>query len=269
MQQRTLSLIGPGRAGTAVADALVARGWRVSAVAGRDADRAERAAQRYGSVVAPPGTVARDSALIIVATPDAAVADVARTVVDGAEPDALVLHLAGAHGVALLAVAQAARPDLRYGALHPLQTLSGASGADRLPGSFAAVEGPDAVADIAREMGLRPFTVSPDRRTRYHAAAAIASNHLVALLGTVERAARDAGVPFEAFLPLARASVEAVATVGAADALTGPVARGDRATVLAHLDALAPEERGAYRALALEELRLTGRDDPGLEAVLA
>lgn len=268
MQQRTLSLVGPGRAGTAIAAALVARGWTVVGMAGRDPVRTAAAAERLGAGVVPIDAVARGAALLVVATPDVAVAGAACAAVAGAEPGALVVHLAGAHGVALLDDARAARPDLRFGALHPLQTLAGPTSAPRLVGAFAAVEGPTEVEALAREIGLRPFTVEAGQRTRYHATAAVASNHLVALLGAVERLAAAARVPFDAFLPLVRTTIEAAAEVGPAAALTGPVARGDHATVAAHLAALDPSERPAYLALAREALRLTGRDDPELEAVL-
>jgi predicted short-subunit dehydrogenase-like oxidoreductase (DUF2520 family) len=96
----------------------------------------------------------------------------------------------------------------------------------------------------------------------------VASNHLVALLGQVERLAADCGVPFEAFAPLVLASVQNAFSIGPANALTGPVARGDLATVEQHLRDLDPAERDAYRALAREAARLTGRRDTGLDRLL-
>ena len=90
---------------------------------------------------------------------------------------------------------------------------------------------------------------SPRRdRARYHAAAAIAANHLVALLGQVERVAGPIGVPLDAYLDLARGAVDNVAALGPAAALTGPVARGDEATMARHRAALPPEEVAAYDA---------------------
>jgi predicted short-subunit dehydrogenase-like oxidoreductase (DUF2520 family) len=86
----------------------------------------------------------------------------------------------------------------------------------------------------------------------------VASNHLVALLGQVERLAADAGVPFDAFLPLVRATLDNVDELGPARALTGPVARGDRGTIARHLDALDEDEVDAYLALAREAARLAG-----------
>lgn len=91
---------------------------------------------------------------------------------------------------------------------------------------------------------------------RYHAAGVIASNHLVALLGQAERVAATVGAPVEAFLDLARWSLADVAALGPRAALTGPVRRGDTATVGRHLDSLPADERPAYEAMAREAGRL-------------
>ena len=91
---------------------------------------------------------------------------------------------------------------------------------------------------------------------RYHAAAVIAANHLVALLGQAERVAASVGAPVEAFLDLARGSLADVAELGPRGALTGPVRRGDIATIERHLDALPPEERAAYAAMVEEAKKL-------------
>ena len=85
--------------------------------------------------------------------------------------------------------------------------------------------------------------VADDDRAAYHAAACIAANHVVALLGQVERVAAAAGLPLDAFLDLTRAAVDDVARLGPRRALTGPAARGDWATLARHRDALAAEER--------------------------
>jgi len=71
----------------------------------------------------------------------------------------------------------------------------------------------------------------------------------VALLGQAERVGAAAGVPREAFLDLVRATVENVAALGPARALTGPAARGDIATLERHRAALDPSELAAYDAM--------------------
>jgi predicted short-subunit dehydrogenase-like oxidoreductase (DUF2520 family) len=263
-QVGTLALVGPGRAGTAVTAALAARGWRVVAVAGRDPDSRSTvaAAERFGVPVVAVEDAPRGADLVIVATPDAAIEETARRLAPAVGPETLVIHLSGARGLDALAVVPG-----RVGALHPLQTLPHPdTGVARLEGSWCAVAGDPAVQDLAVQLGLRPVALDDGDRARYHAAACIASNHLVALLGQVERVSP---VPFEALLPLIRATLDNVAALGASDALTGPVQRGDAATVRAHLDSLPPDERETYRALARDAQRIAGRaDDEALDSVL-
>ncbi len=267
----TLALVGPGRAGTTIAVALRARGWTPVAVAGRspEAPSTRRAAERLGVPGVPVAQAGRDADLVLVATPDAAIAEAGLELAPGLQRGALVVHLSGACPLEELGKLQAERPDVAIGALHPLQSLPTVElGLARLPGSWCAVDGPPAVERLALTLGLRPFHLEAAQRARYHAAATIASNHLVALLGQAVRVAEAAGVPPEALLPLVRASVDNVDALGAGDALTGPVARGDVDTVVRHLDALPAEERAAYRAVAAEALRLSGRDDAALRELL-
>jgi predicted short-subunit dehydrogenase-like oxidoreductase (DUF2520 family) len=263
--------VGPGRAGSTVAVALVARGWTAVAVAGRSADAASTqvAAKLLGAPAVAVADAGRAADLVIVATPDSAIAETAALLAPGLRPGSLVVHLSGACPLDELDKLQRARPDVEIGGLHPLQSLPSVElGLARLAGSWCAVDGPDAVERLAVTLGMRPFRVAPGDRAEYHAAATIASNHLVAVLGQAARVARDAGVPMEALWPLAQATLDNVAAVGAEDALTGPVARGDAETLARHLDALPAEERGVYRALAREALRLSGRDDPRVRDVL-
>jgi predicted short-subunit dehydrogenase-like oxidoreductase (DUF2520 family) len=251
--------------------ALAARGWTPVAVAGRsiDAPSTVAVAERLGARVVDVVDVGRDADLVVVATPDAAIAATAVAFAAGLRPGALVVHLSGACPLDELDKLQRERPDVEIGALHPLQSLPSVElGLERLPGSWCAVDGPPAVERLAVSLGMRPFRVAAGDRAQYHAAATIASNHLVALLGQAVRVAESAGVPPEALLPLVRASVDNVDALGAGDALTGPVARGDVDTVVRHLHALPVDEQAAYRALAREALRLSGRDDPALRAVL-
>jgi predicted short-subunit dehydrogenase-like oxidoreductase (DUF2520 family) len=152
--------------------------------------------------------------------------------------------------------------------LHPLLTGAGAPDDRRLlRGAWFAVDGDAAVEDLVADCGGHAFRVRD--RALYHASVCVASNHLVGLFGHVERLTARAGVPEEALWPLVERTVANLRERGAAAALTGPVARGDATTVARHLAAIGPDERATYVALAREALRLTRRDDPALEAVLA
>jgi predicted short-subunit dehydrogenase-like oxidoreductase (DUF2520 family) len=252
-----------------VALALVGAGWRPVAVAGRTPDAAStrRAVARFGAPAVPVADAGAGAALVVIATPDAAIDGAARELAPRLEAGALVVHLSGARGLDALASVAEQRPDCAVGALHPLQTFAAPDPA-RITGCWAAVAGPPVVSELARALGAHPFVVADDRRAAYHAAAVVASNHLVALLGQVARLADVAGVPFDAFRPLVETTVANCADRGPAAALTGPVARGDAATVAAHFDALPHAERDTYRALALAALVLSGRDDDELRALL-
>lgn len=268
----SVALVGPGRAGTALAAALTARDVQVTAVAGRSPDAAStrNAAAMLHAPAVPVDVAGRGADLVIVATPDDAIESVASAVAVSLEPGSLVIHLSGARGLDALAPIVATRHDVHIGALHPLQTLPSADvGAARLAGSWAAVAGPTRVDDVARFLDLHPLRVSDERRAVYHAAACIAANHLVALLAQVQRVASEAGVPLEAFEPLVRASVDNVFALGPAAALTGPVTRGDVGTVADHLDALPEQEHDAYRALADAARRLADLDDDAMRSLLA
>jgi predicted short-subunit dehydrogenase-like oxidoreductase (DUF2520 family) len=269
--KRTLALVGPGRAGSTIALALASRGWEVTGVAGRAPDAASTVSIAV-CLDAPPvlvSDVGTGAFLVIIATPDAAIESAARACAASLEPGALVVHLAGSRGLDVFDALREQRPDVRVGALHPLQSFpSTSSGLERLPGSFAALAGDPELESLAEELELRAFRVAESDRAQYHATAVVASNHVVALLGQVERMAAACGVPFEAFEPLVRASVENAFRLRPEGALTGPIARGDLATVQAHLGALDPGERDAYRALAREAARLAGRRDNALDRLL-
>ena len=267
----TLALVGPGRAGTTIALALFEVGWQVTAVAGRspDAPSTRTAAACLGADTSLVSDAGRGAALVIVATPDRSISAAAQAVGPSIEPGALVLHLAGSIGLDAFDALRELRSDVRVGAVHPLQSFpSSSTGIERVRGSWAAVAGDPQAAELARALGMRPFDLPDSERGLYHAAAVVASNHLVGLLGQVERLAAAAGVPFEAFAPLVRSSVANAFNVGPARALTGPVSRGDLATVEEHLRSLDPGERDSYRALAREVARLTGRRDNALDRLL-
>jgi predicted short-subunit dehydrogenase-like oxidoreductase (DUF2520 family) len=172
-----------------------------------------------------------------------------------------VAHVAGSLGLDVLA------PHERRAALHPLMSLPDAEiGADRLKGGWFAVAGDPMVADLAAALGGRTFEIAEDDRALYHAAAAVASNHLVALLGHAQRLGAAAGVPAEALLALALGSAENAGALGPGAALTGPAARGDEATLAAHRDAIgrrAPRELAAYEAMLAEARRLAAMEKEG------
>ena len=229
-------IIGPGRAGTSLHRALQRAHWSMAPLMGRDDD---------------PRAAAADVDLVVLATPDAVVADLAAAIEPN--PDTVVAHLSGSLGLDPLA----GHP--RRAVLHPLVALPDPErGAERLVGAWfgLAVAGDPLVEEVVAELHGQIVRVGEGDWVRYHAAAVIAANHVVALLGQVERVAATIGAPLAAYLDLARGALEDVADLGPAAALTGPVRRGDTDTVARHLDALPEPEQSAYRALSEEAARL-------------
>lgn len=228
-QRRRVRIIGPGRAGNSFAGALEHVGWEVTEISGRN--RSHRQAAQHVE-------------LLLIATPDRSIASVASEV--DPNPDTVVAHVAGAVGLAVL------ERHPRRAALHPLVALPSAEvGIKRLLNSaWFAVSGDRMAHEIVEEFGGTAFELADENRRAYHAAACIASNHLVALFGQVERLASHVGVPLEAFVDLAEGTLESVAMLGPRAALTGPAARGDEATIAGHLAVLDSVDRRAYQALA-------------------
>jgi predicted short-subunit dehydrogenase-like oxidoreductase (DUF2520 family) len=184
-----------------------------------------------------------DPELVLLCVPDRAIAEVAAEVA----PGPWVAHVSGATPLAALA------PHRRRFGMHPLQTFTRARGPEQLDGAFAAVtaEAADALAVglwLATTLGLEPFALADDKRAAYHAGAAIASNYLVTLRRAAGSLLEAAGAPPAALDPLMRRTIEN------GFELTGPIARGDWATVDAHLAAIRaerPELEPMYMTKAL------------------
>lgn len=215
--------------------ALVKAGWRALPALGRGDELRDAAAS---------------ADVVILATPDGAIAEAARAI----EPrdGVVVVHLAGSLGLDVLA------PHARRASVHPIVALpDGDTGARRLFGAWFAVAGDAVAAEIVDALEGHAVDVDDDKRVLHHAAAVVAGNHVVALLGQVQRIAEAAGMPLDAYLGLVRGAIDNVEDLGPAAALTGPVARGDWATVEAHIAALPTDERDAYVAMVEAAKRLT------------
>lgn len=229
-----VTIVGSGRAGSSFATAL--------GLVGHDVDVVHH--DEVSSIGAPD--------LIILCVPDDDIASVAAGI--PVRDDRVLAHVAGSRNLDVLA------PHPRVGSLHPLMALPTGSEAARLIGATYCVAGDELVREVAMSLAGRVITLRDDQRTIYHAAAVVASNHLVALMGQVESLAVSAGLSLEDFLPLAEQTLKDVARFGPAGALTGPASRGDMATIDAHLAAMPESERSTYVALAnaafeLAELR--------------
>ncbi len=219
-----IAIVGTGRAGSSFALALRDAGHRVRLVRHDELNR-----------LAP-------SALTLLCVPDDAIAHVANAL---RARDGVLAHVAGSRGLEVFSGREGA------GFLHPLAVLSNAEvGAARLVGALYSVGGDPLVDEVVASLCGRTIRLADDQRALYHAAASVAANHLVALLGHVEVLAEAAGLTLQDFLPLAHEALADVEAFGVAVALTGPAARADMATIDAHLAAMPERERSTYVAMA-------------------
>jgi predicted short-subunit dehydrogenase-like oxidoreductase (DUF2520 family) len=275
----TITIIGAGRLGTALGVALCSRGYTIEALVARRLSHARRAARliQQTETRAFKATQLRElpaSRILLITTPDDAIQDVAEKLTAHAAKSLPVrgsrrvaLHASGALSSEVLESLQDAR--FQTGSMHPLVSVSDAlTGAENFRGAFFCVEGQSAAVRVARslvsDLEGHAFSINTKDKALYHAAAVMASGHVVALLdialemltrcGLSERRARAT------LMPLVRSTVENLSTQEPARALTGTFARADAATVKRHLDALRSQNLtdalAVYRLLGERSLRL-------------
>lgn len=172
--------------------------------------------------------------LVVVAVSDGAIEDVAEGLAHRWNPGTPAVHLSGFKSVS--ALGEIAGTGSPVGSFHPLQTLPDpVRGAEALAGAFAAVtagyELQALLETFATSLGMTPFVLADEAKPLYHAAAAAAASYVAEALGVAGDLLAAAAVQPEVLEPLIRRVVENVFAVGANAALTGPIARGDLATV--------------------------------------
>jgi predicted short-subunit dehydrogenase-like oxidoreductase (DUF2520 family) len=274
---KSLAIVGAGRVGRALAKRLREEGWRVGAVVTRRESTARKAVRFIGAG-RPCVGVSREilaANVVLVCTPDDSIAPVAQEIASLLQGEkrvslrgAVFLHTSGALDAGVL------RPLKKYGAalgsLHPLQSFSGI-GVPPLEGRFFAIEGDDLALRTARKivrcLGGRPAQISSSKKRLYHAAAALAAGHVLAIEEAATRMLMSAGLKHpeavDALLGLTRQVLDNFARLGSSAAWTGPLARGDYRVVLAHgqaMSALPAEYAAAYKALNRLAARVLASD---------
>ena len=270
---RTVSIIGAGRVGQTIARRLRKLGWRIGAVVTRSSASA-RAAVRIIGAGTPHSTLTRDALdadVILMSVPDDALDNVAHQLsrIGGARFrkkswEKIILHTSGALDSRVLA--PLARLGARTGSMHPMQTFSGRS-APRLDGVIFSIEGAPAARraaqKIARSLGATPVIIKGDDKPAYHASGTVVAGHALALVESATQMLLKIGFTrrgaSQALLPLIRQMLDNYERLGPRAAWTGPLSRGDYATIAKHVKAMRrfPSEfRDAYAALALLSARV-------------
>ena len=265
----TLNLIGAGRLGR-----TLARLWHdaglvhMGAVAGRNAERCFGARDFIGAGTPVVEGPLPPADLWLIATPDDTIASVAAQLANttALRPGDIAFHCSGALASDVLTPLRAI--GAHTASVHPLKSFAAPDTAiTSFAGTFCACEGePEALQHIAPlfdAIGARRFPVASEHKLRYHAAAVLACNHLVALLEAALRCMEGAGVDrntaWFAMQPLVAGTLANIDRNGTRAALTGPVARGDKQTIRDEIKAtssLDPDLGEAYRVLSLVALNL-------------
>jgi predicted short-subunit dehydrogenase-like oxidoreductase (DUF2520 family) len=271
--KRSLSIVGAGRVGRTLGRRLHRLGWRIGAVVTRSAPTSRIAVREIGAGKPYSRLVPEilDSNVILLTTPDGALSGVAGALAKFDEMKLrgkIVLHTSGALDRTVLA--PLARRGASTGSLHPMQTFTG-RGAPELEKVIFAVEGDRSAAmvarKIARSFGGVPVTINSKNKPAYHAAGALVAGHG---LGLIEAATQvllklgfSRGDAMRALLPLMRQTLDNFERLGPRESWTGPVSRGDFATVAKHTKALRSypgEFNDAYAALTLLGSRVLSKN---------
>ena len=254
-----LVVVGAGRLGRSLAVALTAAGYRADLASGRD---------WRTNLVGRLRSLGPES-IVVLSVPDPVVSDLAAGIagMTGVDRKVAVIHVSGSLPLAsLAAVAAEGHP---VGSLHPFQSFPAQRPPHAFKGSLIGIDASTvelavALTGIARDLGGRPRAVTDEQRSLYHAAAVLSANLMVALADVSIRVLGSAGWSAEdglaAVVPLMRGVLDNLEATGTADALIGPIRRGDADTVRRHLDALegsgVAEAAQVYRILGLSALRL-------------
>lgn len=275
-----IAIVGPGNLGTALAISLREAGFPIDALitSPRAASlaRAKRLARKIGSRVLSQGEDLQARVLWI-CVPDSAIAQAASSLASQLNGRGTVaLH---SSGVLSSDVLQPLRTrGASVAAVHPLMTFVRGS-QPSLTGVPFAIEGDSPAVrrarNIVRRLGGNAYPIAKKEKNAYHAWGTFASPLLTALLAATEQVAVLAGVPpkqaRQRMLPILLQTVRNYGEFGAARGFSGPIVRGDVATVQRHLEVLrrSPVSRQVYAALARAALEyLPAKNKSSLKSLL-
>ncbi len=259
----TVSIVGPGNLGSALAVTLSSAGYSVKILATRKPRTTGTLAKRVGARLIVLGKEPLDSDIVWLTVPDDAIISVARSLAKSQSwRDKLVFHSSGALTSEELA------PLRKQGAcvasVHPMMTFVHSERPEMAGVSFA-VEGDPVAIRVARaiveELGANAFVIRKQNKVLYHAFGSFASPMVIALMASMEEVALAAGIRKRdiktVMVPLLWQTLRNYLKKDAASAFSGPLMRGDLATIRKHLAELkkVPEARQVYIALSKASLK--------------
>ena len=237
--------------GLALALLLKKQGYTIAGLAiGKNPPDQRLTGELCATITRRPEDITVKADVVFITTPDRLIVPVTEDIraKGGFKEGHIVLHTSGSQPAEVLRAAWDA--GAFTASMHPLQSFANVNMAiENLPGSFYAIEGDEPALRVAEQivadLGGRSFAIDSRDKPLYHAAACVASNYLVSLMhmatGLYQRFGLSRQEAFEALLPLVNGTINNLAQLTPAQALTGPIARGDGETVSRHLEALGGE----------------------------
>jgi predicted short-subunit dehydrogenase-like oxidoreductase (DUF2520 family) len=270
MAKPVLSLIGAGRLGSSLTAALAGKGYQVYGVCDRDLKTAQETAKALSAPVAldDPSAVCPGADVIILSVPDAQIKPVSEQLAAKGtlKKGQIICHTSGFLPSSVLVAVKFS--GVYAVSMHPMMSFTRRlSDAGVFRGVTFALEGDAIALETARELAtaLDAFVVviKPQDKPLYHAAAVMSSNYLITLLAQSVALLHKAGIgPAEArqmLLPMATSIIEGLKNEELAEALTGPIERGDAITVEGHIRALKNAQTSqleVYKALGRATLEM-------------
>ncbi|MTI82158.1 MAG: DUF2520 domain-containing protein [Firmicutes bacterium] len=269
MNKPSIAIVGAGKVGSALAVALQKADYPIVGIASRSLQSAQKLGLRLQVDYSDqPAQIVTKAKTVFITTPDR---EITKTTVSiaaagGFKEGQVVVHTSGV--LSSKAIIIAAEHGASIAAFHPLQSFADIDTAiNNLPGSYFALDG-DAVAlktlePILNDLQGKGITINAKDKPLYHAAAVVASNYLVTILHLatemLSKLGMDQKQAAEALFPLIQGTINNIKNKGTANALTGPIERGDKETMQKHLDKLALfdlEEQQAYKALGAMTVKI-------------
>lgn len=260
-----IAIVGAGRLGTALALSLRSGGYTISEVISRDRKSSKRKAKTLANRLRASASTLRaaelDADLIWFCVPDSEIAKCAALFAARKWKGKVALHSSGAVTSDELRLLR--RRGARVASAHPMMTFVDNVNPS-LQGVGFAIEGDreavQIVRKIVRRLGGESFLIAKSDKALYHAWGTLISPLLTSLLAAAEQVAKGVGVSSRMarrwMLPIARQTVENYARQGGARGFSGPIIRGDAATIRKHLQVLGGRPvREVYVALARSALR--------------
>jgi len=259
-----IGIIGTGVVGTAVGVVLNQKGYEITGVYDVKSESTKQIVERIRcAACSTPQEVSRSADILLITTSDSVIQSVANSLAEAVAfyADQTIIHMSGALSSEI--IDRAKDFGARVLSVHPVQSFASLERAiEVLPGSIFSIEGDKEAYDTAvafvEALGGEYFFIDRKAKPLYHAGACVVSNYLVTIIDFGVKLLESTGISrqmaLKALMPLINGTVKNIENIGIPRALTGPVARGDLATVIKHMECMeemAPELLKLYGALGV------------------